>query len=65
MMLQEASELTPSLWVQVDHALADLILKLLCWDPANRLSTIDALLHPFFDALHPMRHLLQVWGARI
>lgn len=46
--------------VQVDHALADLILKLLCWDPSQRLSTIDALLHPFFDALSPMRHLLQV-----
>ena len=48
------------LCAQVDHALADLILKLLCWDPAKRLSTIDALLHPFFDALSPMRHLLQV-----
>ncbi len=46
--------------VQVDQAMADLILKLLCWDPAKRLSTIDALLHPFFDALSPVRHLLQV-----
>ena len=46
--------------VQVDRALADIILKLLCWEPSKRLSTIDALLHPFFDALSPVRHLLQV-----
>ena len=46
--------------VQVDIALCDLILKLLCWDPAKRLSAIDALLHPFFDGLSPLRHLLQV-----
>ena len=45
---------------QVDSALCDLILQLLCWDPAKRLSTADALLHPFFDALSPVRYLLQV-----
>ena len=45
---------------QVDSALCDLILQLLSWNPAKRLSTVDALLHPFFDALSPVRHLLQV-----
>ena len=46
--------------VQVDIALCDLILKLLCWEPVKRLSAMDALLHPFFDDLSPLRHLLQV-----
>ena len=46
--------------MQVDIALCDLVLKLLCWDPAKRLSTIDALLHPIFDVMSPLRHLLQV-----
>ena len=45
---------------QVDIALCDLILQLLCWEPVKRLSTVDALLHPFFDALSPVRYLLQV-----
>ena len=45
---------------QVDSALCDLILQLLCWEPMKRLSTLDALLHPFFDALSPVRYLLQV-----
>ncbi len=48
------------LLMQVDLALCDLVLKLLCWDPDKRLSTIDALLHPFFDVMSPVRHLLQV-----
>ena len=48
------------LMMQVDIALCDLVLKLLCWDPTKRLSTIDALLHPFFDVMSPLRHLLQV-----
>ena len=55
-----SSTVEQPLVMQVDIALCDLVLKLLCWDPAKRLSTIDALLHPFFDVFSPLRHLLQV-----
>lgn len=45
---------------QVDRALADLVLSLLRVDPAQRLAACDALVHPFFDAISPMRTLMQV-----
>ena len=45
---------------QVDASLAQLILRLLDCDAHRRLSAAAALLHPFFDALSPMRALAQV-----
>ena len=45
---------------QVDVQLARLVLGLLAYDPSARLSAAAALAHPFFDAVSPARHLLQV-----
>jgi serine/threonine protein kinase len=45
---------------QVDASLAHLIQLLLEYDADMRLSAAAALLHPFFDALSPMRALAQV-----
>ncbi|KAL4854275.1 Serine/threonine-protein kinase AFC3 [Chlorella vulgaris] len=39
----------------VDAQLANLVIGLLQYDPARRLTAHQALLHPFFDALCPMR----------
>lgn len=46
--------------LQVDRALADLVLGMLQLDAMRRLTAAAALLHPFFDAVSPMRALMQV-----
>ncbi|GAB4818605.1 hypothetical protein N2152v2_005651 [Parachlorella kessleri] len=42
----------------LDPALGDLVGRLLCYDPAQRGTEAQALLHPFFDPLLPLRTLL-------
>jgi hypothetical protein len=46
--------------LQVDRGLADLVMGMLRLDASQRLTAAAALLHPFFDAVSPMRALMQV-----
>jgi len=41
-----------------DPTLCDLVLNLLCYDPARRISALDAMRHPYFDRLPvPVRQM--------
>ncbi|KAK9918761.1 hypothetical protein WJX75_006665 [Coccomyxa subellipsoidea] len=44
---------------KVDRGLADLVMGMLQLDASQRLTAAAALLHPFFDAVSPMRALMQ------
>ncbi|CAL8471251.1 g10793 [Coccomyxa elongata] len=44
---------------KVDRNLADVVMGMLQYDPAQRLTAAAALLHPFFDAISPVRALMQ------
>ncbi len=40
--------------------MADVVMGMLQYDPTQRLTAAAALLHPFFDAISPVRALMQV-----
>ena len=45
-----------SLYPDCNPVAVDLMKKLLCFEPSNRLSAAEALAHPYFDALKNGRH---------
>ncbi|KAK9826879.1 hypothetical protein WJX81_003020 [Elliptochloris bilobata] len=50
---------------RVDRSAADLILRLLAWDPARRLTPAEALSHPFLSAVSPAGELLAALRGQI